>query len=579
MTANSKKQSSSTIPHVKSLQSVTETLYTEQHTKGGRTPKVRMRIGQVVSVTGDRVLIMIDLAEEDVRKYAPRLGGMVCIEAGSTDLVATVAGLSSPSPGMEMESNQLLLAELELLGMFHTLEDGRKVVRRGVKIFPALGDLAAAMTMEDQQALYGAVEQAMMEVGQVTNVNDIPAMLDPDKLLASNFAVLGMPGSGKSCAATVITRAFVKHHHPVRTIIIDQHNEYGKSFGRAAHITRFAENIISYWMLSFKELVYLLEAHGGRLSKQEMEVLAVGICAVRKRYLQMHPEYSTARTAGNVISVSVDTPVPYRLTDLVGYIDASLKSDSVRANEGFRQIRTRIDLISRDPQYQPVFGNTSTQDTLSRVISSIFRMPLEGKPISVLQLGGLLPQVAEVIVSMVARYAQVVVGHNNGQTPVLLLLEDAHHFVPEDTSKAPISSEVLMRIFEKSTKLAVSIGLISARPREISQMVLEQCKTLLPMRMTNRSDKEFLFDIAPESAAGLLSGIGVLGRSEAIAIGTGTRLPMRLQFSSLPREAVPMEIANASANATAGQPPMDQSSREYVEQVIGNWRFNNTGSA
>ena len=576
MTAIRKKTLGADIPQVQNLQSVTEGLLSDTGRLKKQSRNARMQIGQVISVSGDRLLIILDVSEDKVKDYMPRIGGMICIETGTADLIATVSGLSSPAPGIDMDAGQILIAELELLGAFHmtsghVASGDRRIVRRGVTVFPALGDVAAAMTEGDLAAVYAVDNPGFIEIGKITNADDTPAMIDPGNLLNSNFAMLGVSGSGKSCAIAVLTRALVKHRHPARTIIIDPHNEYSRSFGRAANILKPASGMIAYWMLDFKELVYLFEAHGGAMTQEEQEALGEGVCTAKKRLMlaQPTPESMNATSA----LITVDMPVPYRLNDVMAYFTSAATIDGAYDSEIYRRLRLRVENIGKNHQYKSIFSVLAAQDTLSDVVGAIFRMPLEGKPITIVQFDNLLPEICEVIVSFITRFASVIAASNNGQTPFLLILEEAQKFAPASENDAPVSSEAITQLLEKSSKLAVCVGLVSSNIRNVSRPIIEQCKTLFAMRMTSKADQEFLYEVTPESATGLLSGVGVLGRSEAIAIGTGMQLPIRLQFSSLPQDAVPREVRMARSATEADQPPIEHATAAFVGRAIDTWRY------
>ena len=57
--------------------------------------------------------------------------------------------------------------------------------------------------------------------------------------------------------------------------------------------------------------------------------------------------------------------------------------------------------------------------------------------------------------------------------------------------------------------------------------------------MTNQSDQEFVSAALAESAGSLFEFLPSLGDSEAIAIGEGVALPMRVCFDQLPAAAIP----------------------------------------
>ncbi len=535
--------------------------------------EIRMPIGQVVSVSGAHVLIMVGLSRDMNRKHAPRVGSMVCIETGTADIVAGVSGLSSPTPGIDNEEGQVLIAELELIGELHTKDDGNWEFRRGLSTFPALGDIAAGMTNADLALIYGMHETSRMRVGQVSDAGGIPARLDPDELLNGNFALFGSAGAGKSCGTAVLVRALVKSRHPVKIVLIDPHNEYTRSFGRAANVLNIANGVIAHWILTFRELVYALGVASGTLSKPEMDILASALCAAKKRFIQANPTSSSMRAAADGIRISVDTPIPYRMADVSTYIEKAIQSDGINNKETYRHLKARIDAVVKDHQYRVLFGGVAARDCLADFLSNLFRIPTAAKPITVLQFGDLEPEICEVIVSVVARYAQLIAESQKGDVPLLLLLEEAHRYLPENPKQSPISSRTLNTILDKSTKLSVSIGLVTGRLRLISSSALEHCNTMLAMRLPSRADQQHLLNVTPETASGLLANVGVMDKGECVVIGPGAPVPMRLSFVKLPAEAIPAERRVREEPEGDLPPTVAELGLPFLENLIDDWRF------
>ena len=74
---------------------------------------------------------------------------------------------------------------------------------------------------------------------------------------------------------------------------------------------------------------------------------------------------------------------------------------------------------------------------------------------------------------------------------------------------------------------------MSQRPSDLSTEILSQCNTIFAMRMTSEKDQDFLRAAMSEATSGLLDSLPSLGNGEAIAVGEGVVVPMRLTFSTL----------------------------------------------
>ena len=531
--------------------------------------QVRMRIGQVVSVTGSRVLMMIDLPQDHAREHMPTMGDLVCLETREADIVASVSGLSSPAAGVGEEEGNVLIAELSILGEFLEAEGGR-AFRRGITAYPALGDIAASLTLEDRQLVYGKRHDDYYRIGELSDGSGLPAMADAKALLSNNFAILGMPGSGKSCAAACLVRTLIQNRFPSRILVVDAHNEYGRCFGKVANVVSLTKGRLAHWMLTFRELVHLIHMAAGRTSEEERELLAEAVCAARRRYMQANPG-GLVREGAELSTVTVDMPLPYRLTDVVAYLDRSAHTDQRFDGDVFRRLRGRLVTVGKDQQCKIFFGSVGTQDSLAALLSSLFRFPLHGKPITVLQLADHSPGVAEIILSAVARYMELVALAGDGSVPFLMLLEDAHRYLPADSAEASLSSRTLRKIIEKAGKNNVSVGMITSQLRSVNPKVWENCGTVFAMRLASAGDQESLTEVTPESAFDTLSSVAVLGDGEAIGVGQGVPLPLRFRFRQLPQGSLPTEYHQGSHD---GLSPLARNADEAtLKQALDQWRY------
>lgn len=519
----------------------------------------RMPVGQVVSVNGSNVLVMINLGRDFAAEYMPRVGGMICIESKNAEIIAGVSGLSAPAPGMDSEEERILIAEVELYGEIRIATSGRRSFTRGIAALPSLGDVAAALAENDLRCIFRTDDENLLRVGHISHMPDMTAQMSPAALLQENFALFGAPGAGKSAAAAVLARAFVKARFPVRTLIIDVHNEYSRSFGRAANIVPVSLGTVTHWMLSFREFVYLAEKATGPLSEQEKDLLIESISAAKKKYIRANPSASSAEAAEQGVRITADTPVPYRLGDIVVHLKKVLQVNNDFSLEVIQHLETRLDILSKEPRYKSIFGSLTLQDTLTELLASIFRVPLEGKSITVLQLGGLEDEVAEVVVSCVARFAKLLADARKDTTPLLIILEEAHRFLPADKQEAPLSSSSLRAIVEAGNKLSVSLGLITSRLRGVSPNALEHIDNYMAMCLPGRADQDHFLETAPQSAPGILENVGGLENGECIAVGLLAPVPSRLKFARLPDEAVPRDPArlHTREHTAQGAKPAD----------------------
>ena len=153
--------------------------------------------------------------------------------------------------------------------------------------------------------------------------------------------------------------------------------------------------------------------------------------------------------------------------------------------------------------------------------------------------------------------------------PVLLVCEEAHRYVPEaDNVGFGPTKRIISQIAKEGRKYGVSLCLVSQRPSELSTSILSQCNTLFALRMSNETDQEFIRKAVPESALGMMSSLSSLHIQEAIAVGEGLTVPMRLKFDDLD-EAHRPRSGTAAFSTVWREDSMPQT---MVAEIVQRWR-------
>ena len=87
---------------------------------------------------------------------------------------------------------------------------------------------------------------------------------------------------------------------------------------------------------------------------------------------------------------SADVPVPYRISDLIELLDARMgKLENRSSRMVYHKLITRIETACNDPRYAFMFENANVGgDTMVEILSTLFRLPTNGVPVTILQLAG-----------------------------------------------------------------------------------------------------------------------------------------------------------------------------------------------
>jgi DNA helicase HerA-like ATPase len=501
-------------------------------------------IGRIVSVTGSQAVVMLDNATDRPRGKRAELGAIMKIDTPSSVILGLVSALSIPVPSQKESVPDIRVAELELIGQLTKEQDGSiGAFLRGVSGYPSLGDAVDTASADELRRAYMWNDQQAVSIGTLVQDHTIPAMVHVDELLGKHCAILGSTGTGKSCGVAVVMRAILEQNEQAHILLLDPHNEYTHCFGASAEVITPDDLQLPFWLLTFEELVeVVLGSMAGKTNA--VEILAELIPIAKTRYAANRGREGGSmlkRGTGQISSYTVDTPVPYRVSDLISMIDERMGRLENRGDVApYRQLKTRIEAISGDPRYGFMFGSLTVQDHMAEIVGRLFRVPVKDKPICILELTGVPSEIVNVVVSVICRMTFDFALWSGGNVPITLVCEEAHRYVPNnpDLGFEP-TRRAIARIAKEGRKYGVSLCVVSQRPSELDSTILSQCNTVFSMRMSNDLDQDFVRSAIFDTAASLLDFLPSMGPREAIVFGDGVTLPGRIRFADLPEHALP----------------------------------------
>jgi hypothetical protein len=545
------------------------------------------RLGRIVAVTGSHAIILLDNGEGlpgGGSARSPEIGTLLKVDTTPSIALALVSALSAPMPSGSDSDQELRIVEVEFIGELPKDESGAPTMfRRGISCYPSLGDVVSRATKDELAMAYACDAERSIRIGAIQQDSSIPAMVKIDELLGKHFAVLGTTGTGKSCAVALILRRILEKTPQAHILLLDLHREYAAAFREFAELVQPDSMNLPFWLLNFDEIVeILIGMHPNRDS--DIEILRELIPIARHRYMSNarrdlkggairqrdHRDHQEANPIG------VDTPVPYRACDLMGLLDEQLGRLELK-NElaPYKRLKARLDTVSRDPRYQFMFGSLTVQDTMAEVLGRLFRIPVAGRPITILELGGLPSEVVNVVVSVLARLAFDFGLWSSGRVPITFVCEEAHRYVPVDRALGfEPTKRAISRIAREGRKYGVSLCIVSQRPAELDPTILSQCSTIFALRLTNERDQEILKAGIADSAASLLEFVPTMGTGEAISFGEGVALATRIKFDMLPPHALPRS-ATASFTGNWSREVKDES---FLADVVARWRSQAPGA-
>ena len=517
------------------------------------------KLGRVTAVSGSQLTITLE-GEPSDEKFV-RIGTMVKIRTTDQNVVGNISAvqLDNATP-----PNRILI--VEPLGEITLRPVSGAHFTRGVTNYPIPGDPVYPATEDDLTAVYERPSVSNIRIGTLFHDENRPAYAQIDDMLSKHFAVLGTTGSGKSCAVTLILSAILEEHPNAHIILLDAHDEYAAAFGDVAEVINVENLHLPFWLLDLEEAARVL-IRGGTTHEQEAQLIILkdAITRARRTY---------AGQDGSSTSITVDTPVPYQIPDVIRFLNEGMGSlNKPDTSLPYLRLRSRIESLRDDRRYAFMFSDWfNIPDRLSEVVGRFLRIPVAGKPLTILDLSGVPFEVADVVVSLSSRimFDFALWSQREQAPPVLLVCEEAHKYVPGDARRGfSATMRALTRIAKEGRKYGVSLALVSQRPSELSADALSQCGTVFALRLANDRDQSFVERVLPDPTRGMLDALPTLRTQDAIVCGEGVPVAMRIRFDHLPAERRPSsKSAEFSSAWEAGSPDED-----YREETIRRWRL------
>lgn len=499
------------------------------------------------------------------RNARVQIGAVVKVATPRSRVFGMVSSLVVADPAAEAGDSRQRLFEVELLGEMPDGEGGNADAgfQRGVAMYPVLDDDIFLATRDELGQIYARPAVSNVRIGTVHPDHELPAYLLTDDLLGKHFAILGSTGSGKSCSAALILRALLAEHRNGHVVLLDPHNEYSHAFGDIADVIHSNQLQLPYWLLNFEEIIEVIIGRGRPNTETEAAILKKAIIIAKHKFMGGN---------GDANEITVDTPVPYNLSDLLAVISNEMGQLNKPENSiPYLRLKTRLENLRADRRYGFMFSGLVVKDALPDILARILSIPVAGKPITILDLSGVPSEIVDVVVSLMCRmiFDFALWSVPAQALPVLLVCEEAHRYVPRDSEAGfGPTKKIVSRIAMEGRKYGVSLCLVSQRPSELSPNILSQCNTLFALRMSNERDQEIVRRALPENALGLLGELPSLRTQEAVVVGEGVTLPVRLRFDDLEEQYRPK--SGSAEFSTRWQ--REDKSREFVDQTIERWR-------
>lgn len=537
------------------------------------------RLGKVVSVDTSRVLIAVENA---VLLPRAAVGSLVAIQGitaqefliGMTERVTRQLReqIAQPDPmapttlAMEVVPDDALRAVL--LGTYRTIEGTvPNRFKRGADSFPQIDRDCFLIEGGNLQRFMGLLgkdldEKQRLELGHFVIDGSAAAVANGDRFFQRHAAILGSTGSGKSCAVSLILeRAHAREHANI--VVFDMHGEYASLANPPARKGKQAPPPIAsgfkiagpgdldappgnalflpYWLLNREEMLSMILDRSDQNAPNQASRFTLHVRELKESTLNAEKKTDVKAT------FTVDSPIPYKLTDLL----AKLKHDDTAKGIGAKggevkgewegrltRFISRLEAKAEDRRYGFMFKppDAALQYTwLEKQIVKLLAPRDEKRGIKVVDFSEVPSDVLPVVTGVFARllYDVQFWMQPEKRTPFVFVCDEAHLYLPVREDADAVEKQALYsfeRIAKEGRKYGVSLLVVTQRPSDVSRTILSQCNNFLILRLTNDQDQNVVRRLMPDSLAGVLDGLPLLDTGEALLLGDAILLPARIKL-------------------------------------------------
>ena len=538
------------------------------------------KLGKVASVDTSRVLIAVENAA-----LLPRaaVGSLVAIQGataqefliGMTERVTRQLREQTAQPDpitpttLEVEIVPDDSLRVVLLGTYRTIDGTvRNRFKRGADSFPQIDRDCFLIEGGNLQRFMGLLgkgldEKQRLELGIFAVDHSATAIANGDRFFQRHAAILGSTGSGKSYAVSLILeRAHARKYANI--IVFDMHGEYASLANPPApksgptpkpiaaafkiagpgDLANPPDNalFLPYWLLNREEMLSMILDRSDQNAPNQASRFTLHVRDLKENTL-------TASKKDEVMATfTVDSPIPYKLSDLI----AKLKHDDTAKGVGAKggdvkgewegrltRFLSRLEAKAEDRRYGFMFKppNVALEyDWLAKQIAKLLA-PGDGKHgIKVVDFSEVPSDVLPVVTGVFARllYDVQFWMQPEKRTPFVFVCDEAHLYLPVQSDAGAVEKQALYsfeRIAKEGRKYGVSLLVVSQRPSDVSQTILSQCNNFLILRLTNDQDQNVVRRLMPDSLAGVLDGLPLLDTGEALLLGDAILLPARIKLT------------------------------------------------
>jgi len=489
------------------------------------------------------------------------------------------------------------------VGTLHRREDGGGSFRPGTSSHPHIGGdcylvdgerFSAFMSLLGEDVPFGE----RLVLGHYVQDDTATAIADGNRLLQRHMAILGNTGAGKSWTVGLLIERAARLSH-ANMIVLDMHGEYGP-LGRETDgmepvvrplriagpgdLLFVADEVVHlpFWLLRLDELMSLVINPDDQFAADQRLCLTDRIQTLKRSAL------AEMGRAEAVATATVDSPVPYRLDDLIRWlqnddVDVIIRHPSGRVDPGpfngkLGGLIARLEARAADPRYGFIFhppDRTESEDWLVETSTKLLEAGRGDVGIKVIDFsevpGPILPMVAGVLARLIY-YVQFWMNPDD-RTPVCIVCDEAHLYLPELDQPTPVQNvalEAFEAIAKEGRKYGVCMAVVSQRPSDVCRTILSQCNNFMILRLTNDQDQRVIEHLVSATLATITGVLPMLDVGETVLIGDAILLPTRIKLDA--PQIKPASVTMPYWSLWSRKPSSLDAIANGVEAMRNQWR-------
>ncbi len=394
-----------------------------------------------------------------------------------------------------------------------------------------------------------------LDIATLSNRPEVSVSVDGHAIVTRHLAILAMTGAGKSWTARRIIEQLAAKNYPI--VIFDPHGDYTG----LADVPTLAPRVRRYCAQFplFDEdadaVARIVNALGYELTDAMKERFvdlfkaAAHFANADEAELEERVEWLAERLGKDQLRAHGIKRDMWLIANLAEAGELTLRTNDDDSKnllvewgwEGFggyskRDASTLEGIKKRTYKAARVLQN---MEQINRKIArSANPLPTDRKElvryggISIIALAGYTSDFQATIYSLIANDLFQARVQEELKLPVLLVLEEAHNFVPGRASTAAEERSIAItkQIAQEGRKFGLGLVMISQRPSRLDETTLSQCNSYIIMRLVNPADQNFVRKVIEslgEDEARLLPDLDV---GEALLSGQLINFPVLVRI-------------------------------------------------